>query len=300
MAGVPDVESLQLLVLVDEHGSLTGAATVLGISQPSASKRLSALERRLGLQLVDRSRRGSALTAEGAVVAGWAARVLAELAVLTEGAAALRRHREAELSLAASLTIAEHLLPGWIGTLRRDAPDLHVGLQVLNSTRVCELARHDGVDVGFIESPGPAEGLDAVTVGSDRLVLVVAPGHEWAGRTAAVTGAELAATPLITREAGSGTRDTADRALRATGLPVARPLLELGSGTAVRTAVVSGAGPALLSELVVAADLVAGALVEVPTTGLELRRTLRAVWRAGTRPTGPAADLLTMLTRRPG
>jgi len=57
MAQLPDVESLQLLVLVGEHGSLTSAAAVAGISQPSASKRMSAFERRLGLALLDRSRR---------------------------------------------------------------------------------------------------------------------------------------------------------------------------------------------------------------------------------------------------
>ena len=51
MAQLPDVESLQLLVLVGEHGSLTSAAAVAGISQPSASKRMSAFERRLGLTL---------------------------------------------------------------------------------------------------------------------------------------------------------------------------------------------------------------------------------------------------------
>jgi DNA-binding transcriptional LysR family regulator len=301
MPGLPDVESLQLFVLVEERGSLTAAAAEMGISQPSASKRLTSLERRLGLQLVDRTRRGSELTPAGTLVCGWATRVLAELAALVDGAEALRRSRAAELSIAASLTVAEHLLPGWIGELRRTSPELHVGLQVTNSSRVCELVLHDAVDLGFIESPARLEGLQALTVGRDRLVLVVAPGHEWAARRSEpVPADDLAATPLITREPGSGTRDTADRALSAGGRTPARPLLELGSSTAVRTAVVSGAGPALLSELVVAADLANGALVEVPTTGLDLRRVLRAVWRSGHRPDGPAADLLTLVTRRAG
>jgi DNA-binding transcriptional LysR family regulator len=298
MTRVPDLDSLRLLVLVEARGSLTAAAGELGISQPSASKRLTSLERRLGLQLVDRTRRGSALTPAGALVCGWAAKVLAELAALVDGAEALRRERAAELSIAASLTIAEHLLPGWIGELRRTRPELHVGLQVMNSARVCELVAHDAVDVGFIESPGPLDGLAAVSVGVDRLVLVVAPGAEWARQRRRVTAVELAATPLITREVGSGTRETGDQALRAAGLAPARPLLELGSSTAVRNAVASGAGPALISELVVAADLAGGGLVEVATVGLDLRRTLRAVWRSGARPAGPAAELVELARRR--
>jgi len=298
MAQLPDVESLQLLVLVGEHGSLTSAAAVAGISQPSASKRMSAFERRLGLTLLDRSRRGSALTPSGVVVCGWAQRVLDQMSVLVDGVAALRREHTPQLSLAASLTVAEHLLPVWLGDLRRIAPELHVGLQVVNSSRVCVLVSREGVELGFVESPGGLRGLRSRVVASDRLMLVVAPDHPWARRRRPVGAAELAATALISRESGSGTRETADRALVAAGFRPVTPLLELGSGTAVRSAVAAGAGPALLSELVVAPDLAAGVLTEVPTAEVDLGRTLRAVWRAGARPSGRAADLLLVAARR--
>lgn len=297
MAALPDVESLQLLVLVGEHGSLTAAATAAGISQPSASKRMSAFERRLGVRLLDRSRRGSALTDAGVLVCGWAQRVLDEMTTLIDGVEALRSAHTPQLALAASLTVAEHLLPVWIGILRRGAPRLHVGLDVVNSSRVGELARLGAVDLGFVESPGGLPGLRSRVVARDRLVLVVAPDHAWARRRRPVPVAELAATALISREPGSGTRETADRAVTAAGLRPASPLLELGSGTAVRSAVAAGAGPAVLSRLVVSADLAAGTLVEVPTTGIDLGRTLRAVWRTGTRPAGPAADLLRIAVR---
>lgn len=298
MATLPDIESLQLLVLVGEHGSLTSAAAVAGISQPSASKRMAAFERKLGLTLLDRTRRGSVLTAPGVVVCEWAQRVLDQMSVLLDGVATLRREQAPQLSLAASLTVAEHLLPRWIGDLRRAAPELRVGLQVVNSGRVGELARAGAIDVGFVESPGGLRGLRSQVVARDRLVLVVAPEHPWARRRRPVGPAELAATALVSREPGSGTRETADRALVAAGHSPAAPLLELGSGTAVRSAVAAGAGPALLSELVVSPALAAGVLVEVATAGIDLRRTLRAVWRAGTRPAGPAAELLALAVRR--
>src|SRR5689334_16912394 len=119
MSQLPDLESLRLLVLVGDVGSLSGAAARLGLAQPSASKRLSTLERRLGLVLVDRTRRGSQLTEAGRAVAGWAQRVLQELEGLLTGAEALRTKRDAELRVAASMTVAEYLVPGWIGELRR-------------------------------------------------------------------------------------------------------------------------------------------------------------------------------------
>lgn len=292
MTKVPDLESLQLVVLVAEHGSVTAAAGAVGISQPSASKRLTVLERRLGLRLLDRSRRGSVLTEEGELVCGWAQRVLGEVDGLLDGVDALRRKHTAQLVVAASMTVAEHLLPGWLGELRRRTPDLHVGLQVMNSTQVCELARQGSVDLGFIESPGALPGLHSRVVGDDRLVLVVPVGHRWARRRRPVHPAELAATPLVSREPGSGTREFAEQALARHGMRLAPPRLELGSSTAVRSAVLAGAGPALISELVVSADLATGTLTEARTTELDLQRKLRAVWRSGSSPSGPAAELL--------
>ncbi|WP_232666769.1 LysR family transcriptional regulator [Pseudonocardia sp. TRM90224] len=297
MSWLPDPETLRLLVLVGERGSLTAAAGELGLTQPAASKRISQLERRLGVRLLVRSRQGSVMTEAGEVVAGLARTVLDDLDALVAGAAELRQRPSARLAVAASLTVAEHLLPAWLGELRAAAPDLRVGLEVTNSTRVCALVRDAIVDLGFVESPGNVVGLHARAVACDRLVLVVAPTHPWGRRRRPVTVAELARTPLIAREAGSGTRDTAERAFAAAGAERVAPLLELGSSAAVRSAVLSGAGPALLSELVVAPDITTGALIEVPVDGLDLNRTLRAVWRTGFRPTGYVAALIELATR---
>jgi DNA-binding transcriptional LysR family regulator len=288
----PDPETLRLLVLVGECGSLGSAAVRLGMSQPSASKRMTTLERRLGLRLLDRTRRGSVLTDAGELVGGWAQRVLDEYTALREGVELLRTRASAQLRVAASLTVAEHLLPGWLAGLRRGMPDVRVGLQVTNSARVCEVVRTGGVDVGFIESPQVLPGLRTRTVGHDRLVLVVGPDHPWARRRGPVRPDELASTPVLTREAGSGTRDTAERALVACGTPPVPPLLELGSSAAIRSTVLTGAGPALLSGLVVADDITERRLVEVPTTGVDLGRRLRAVWRSAEAPSGHAAALI--------
>jgi DNA-binding transcriptional LysR family regulator len=75
------------------------------------------------------------------------------------------------------------------------------------------------------------------------------------------------------------------------------PLAELSSTTAIKAAVAAGAGPAVLSSLAVAADLAVGTLCAVPVSGLDLCRTLRAVWPAGRRLTGPAHDLYAIAAR---
>jgi DNA-binding transcriptional LysR family regulator len=264
----------------------------MGISQPAASKRLDQLERRLGLRLVDRSSRGSALTNEGRAVCQWSGKVLAELDALMVGAAALRGDRDNDLRLASSMTLAEHFVPRWISTLRRQAPEVYVSLKVTNSEQVAALVASGEVGLGFIEAPTVPRGLGSRQVGADRLVVVVAPGHPWARRREPVELAELARTRLIVREAGSGTRETLERVLAGADVEPVRPLMVLDANAAIRTAVAAGAGPAVLSAVTAREDLADGRLVEVPVTGADLRRRLRAVWSRDRRLTAATDELL--------
>ncbi|MFB6568902.1 LysR substrate-binding domain-containing protein [Streptomyces noursei] len=293
----PDLESLRLLVLVADLGSLGRAAERLRISQPSASRRLSTLERGLGLVLLDRTRRGSRLTLAGQVVTGHARSVLAELDDLLTGAGKLRDRREAELRVAASLTIAEYLLPTWISELRSRRPELYIGLHVTNSEHVPELVEAGEADIGFIEGPRLSRVMSTRQVAEDRLVVVVDPGHPWARRREPLSARELSRTPLVLRESGSGTRQTLDRALHLAGCDRARPLVELGSTAAVRGAVIAGTGPSVLSELAVRGDIVEGRLTGVEVAGVDLTRDLRAVWPTGRRLVGPAAELVAVARR---
>ncbi|MEU6347291.1 LysR family transcriptional regulator [Streptomyces sp. NPDC046977] len=293
----PDLGSLQLLTLVAELGSLGRAAERMGISQPAASKRLTLLERRLGLTLVSRDTRGSALTTEGKAVCQWAGRVLAEVDSMMVGVAALRGDHALDLHLAASMTLAEHFVPRWIGTLQRRSPDVCVSLKVTNSEQVAALAASGRIGLGFLEAPSVPSGLGSRQVGADRLAVVVAPQHAWARRQEPVDLAELARTRLIVREVGSGTRETIERVLAGAGVEPVRPLMVLDANAAIRRAVAEGAGPAVLSAISVRDDLAEGRIVEVPVTGADLRRRLRAVWSEDRPLTGAVEELLRIAAR---
>ncbi|MFF4714623.1 LysR family transcriptional regulator [Streptomyces eurythermus] len=287
---VPDLAALELLLAVARLGSLGAAAREVGITQPAASSRLRSMERQLGVALVDRSPRGSRLTDAGALVTDWARRVVEAAAAFDAGARALRDRRDSRLRVAASMTIAEYLLPGWLLALHAERPDTAVSLLAGNSAKVAELLLAGEADLGFVEGLNVPTGLDSTVIAHDRLIVVTAPGHPWARRRRPLTAAELASTPLILRERGSGTRQVLDAALGG----LARPLIELSSTTAVKASAVSGAGPSVLSELAVGEELSLRRLVSIPVEGVPLRRALRAVWPTGHRPTGPARELLSL------
>ncbi|MEJ8633916.1 LysR family transcriptional regulator [Streptomyces sp. MS2.AVA.5] len=290
---VPDLGALELLLAVARHGSLGRAARELGITQPAASSRIRSMERQLGVALVDRSPRGSRLTDAGALVTDWARRVVEAAEAFDVGTQALRGRRDSRLRVAASMTIAEYLLPGWLIALRSQRPGTAVSLLAGNSATVAQQLLAGDADLGFVEGLSVPEGLDGAVIGQDRLLVVVAPGHPWARRKRPLTAGELASEPLILREPGSGTRQVLDSALTGHG-GLAEPLLELASTTAVKAAAVSGAGPAVLSELAVTEEVAARRLTEVPVEGVSMDRSLRAVWPSSHRPTGPARELLSL------
>ena len=274
-----DIPALEVLVAVADAGSLSAAAALLGLAQPNASRQLARLERRLGARLFDRGARGSTPTEAGRVAIEHARRVLDASDALVENvhsAAGAGRIR-----VIASQTLAEHHMPRFLAALAVDLPDAPVSFEVGNSAGVVEALRRGRADIGFVEGIEVPEGLSFRVVGRDRLVAVVAPEHPWAGRDT-VTGDELAASRLVLREEGSGTREALARALAPRAL--AAPALVVHSNTAVRAAVAGGRGCAVMSELAAAPAVAAGVLTAVPIDVPGTGRVLHAVW-VGSLPT---------------
>ena len=116
------------------------------------------------------------------------------------------------LALAASHTIGEFLLPGWLAAFRQSHPDVRAQIDIVNSPGVLSAIRDHTADIGFVEGVDLLEGLDAITVHRDELVAVAAGEHRRARRRS-VPARDLASEPYFAREPGSGTRAVAAAAL---------------------------------------------------------------------------------------
>ncbi len=302
---VPELGALELFVSVARLGSIGAAARYAGISQQAASTRLRTMEAQVGAVLLERDPRGSRLTPAGALLADWAAPLLDLAGALDSGIASLRRARDTHLRVASSLTVAEHLVPAWLVALRGDYEQARrpaeITLVAANSEAVAGLVAERRADLGFVEGPAAPPGLRSRVVAADRLAVVVRPDHPWARRRSPVRPAELASTPLVEREEGSGTRQVLRAALSAAlggDAELAAPALRLTTTTAIRQAVRAGAGPAVLSLLAVREAVAAGTLTEVAVPGIDLGRSLRAVWAGAAQPpAGPARDLVAVAAR---
>jgi molybdate transport repressor ModE-like protein len=302
---VPELRSLELLLAVDRFGSIGAAAAEFGISQQAVSARIRRAEALVGTTLVNREAHGSSLTHDGRLVAQWARQIIASARELDIGITALRGDHEAHLRVAASMTVAEYLLPGWLVRFyaQRGAarlPTINVEMTATNTDTALRMVIDRKADLGFVEGPGVPGKIGRREVATDELFVVATPNHPWAHRLDRRVGVrDLIRTPLVLREAGSGCRQVLTAQLtELTGsrTGIAEPALELPSNAAVRAACVAGAGPSVLTSYAVADDIAAGRLVRLAVPELDLRRHLLAVWAGRiARPSGPARDLLTSI-----
>jgi DNA-binding transcriptional LysR family regulator len=276
-----------------EAGGVRGAADALDLTPSAVTKRIQNLERRLGVRLFDRGRYGLRQTEAGRVLYPEAKQALLALAAAEAAVSEQRAAGAGAMRLAASHTVGEVLLPGWLAAFRAMRPASRVQVDVVNSAGVIAALREGTVELGFVEGRDPLAGLAWSVVRQDELVVVVAAGHRWARRR--VLGPrELAGEPWLAREPGSGTRAVAAAALAAAGVEL-EPALEVASTQSVKRALTAG-GFAVLSSLVVQAEVAAGALHAIRVRDVDLTRNLRMIHDPGAPPTGLTADFAAWLT----
>jgi DNA-binding transcriptional LysR family regulator len=271
-----DLDTVEVLRAVARAGSISTAAAGLGVTQQAVSARLAVAERSAGTALVRRSATGSRLTPAGLVVLELAEPLLEASDRLEAGVRALSAPTGA-VTIAASQTIAEMLVPDWLVQLRADHPEVRVRLVAGNTAEVLAEVRDGRSALGFIEGPDVPDDLRSEAIAVDELVVVVAPGHPWA-TTTSISAADLGRTALLVREVGSGTRAVLEHALGAAGSALSPPAGELSGTAVIRASARAGIAPAVLSRRSVQSDLDDGRLVPVPLDGRPLRRTFTAVW----------------------
>ncbi len=274
-------DELIAFVAAVESASVHGAADALGLTQSAVTKRLQGLERRGGVVLLERGRFGVRPTAAGRLLYPDAKEALAALRRAEEVLGSHRELARHALSVAASYTIGELLLPGWLAAFRRREPDTRAQVEIVNSAGVLERLREREVELGFVEGAEDLSGFDSLTVRLDQLGVVVAAGHRWC-RLQRVRPLELGQEPYVAREEGSGTREVIDAELAAHGIRLT-PAIETASVQSVKRTLAAGGGFSLLSPLAVELELTAGTLALLPLDGVEIRRALRAVRSSGRR-----------------
>lgn len=282
-----DTRQLAAFCAVVERRSFSHAAEQLGVTQPAVSLQIRSLEKRLGLQLLDRSGRRVEPTEAGARLYRSAQRLLAmEEQLLADLGGDAEGELAGRLEIGASTGPGGTVLPIVLAEFQQQNPAVHVALAVSDTQHVVEQVARREVELGVVGASRRHRGVVFEPFFRDEVVLAVPSGHRFAGAT--VTLDELRAEPLVLMQEGAGVRQVIEEELRAVGVRL-RDLdvrLELGLQESARSAVVAGHGVTFISRSAIEGDLAAGTVAIGRVEGLEPSREIslvRSVGRAETR-----------------
>lgn len=275
-----NLHHLATLCAVARHGSFTRAAEALYVGQPAVSQQVAALERALGVPLVQRAGRGVRLTDAGRLAVDYGERIFRMIDQLQADLTGLTALTTGRLVVGAGQTPGDYLLPEVLGEFRRRHPGIAVDLEIADTRRVAEWLVRRVYDLGFLGDRLAHPALEVEPFADDEIVLFAPPDHPLAGQTGVSLAAVIHAG-LIVREPGSATRATGEAAFRAAGVEPT-PALELGSNEAVKRAVLAGLGAGMLSSHAITIERQAGRLAPLAVPAFTCRRTLYIAWHRDT------------------
>lgn len=290
---------LHVFRLVAELKSLSQAARKLNISQPAVTQHIKQLEAEFGVPLLERSPGGVTLTDSGYVLFDHALRVEDLHSEVAQTLGQRRGKLRGPLRLGASTTITQYYVPPLLADFLREHAEVHLSFLGGNTEEIIGALLAHRIDLALIEGPCRRRDLKALRFFEDEVICVGAATHP-AVKARAVAAKELLRWPLILREAGSGTREYVEEALRRAGVKLERMnvVAEVPSSEAIKGILTSGLGLSFLSRLSVRDEVKAGLLKEVKIRGVSIRRPFLALHHQGPPPGGAAGAFLRVVLER--
>lgn len=292
-----DERRLQMFRAVADLRNFSRAAEVLHISQPTLSQQIQGLEQYFGARLFDRTSKSVELTPAGRALYAHVGTLLQQFAEMKRAVVQAAGVVSGPLTIGASLTIGQYVLPRALAAFRRSYPSVEVRLQIHNTERVANQVLEGALDMGLVEGPVFSPDLIQESFLEDELVVIAPRSHPWREKST-ISAQDLKAEWLVLREQGSGTRYVMEEHLQAAGIrpEELRVATELAGTEAIKGAVEAGMGVAVISHWTVRKELRLGTLIARRIRKLPIKRTFRAVYPRG-RTLVPAASALLQLLK---
>jgi DNA-binding transcriptional LysR family regulator len=274
-----NLKSLQIFCDIVARRSFSRAADENGISQSRASQVVSQLEARLGVQLIERSKRPLAATREGQVFFDGCRKIIARYESLEDEVRTLHEEVAGRVRVAAIYSVGLHHMSRAMQEFMSRYPKANVRLEYLHPERVLESVENGQADVGLVSYPRSTRTIEAEPWREEPIVLVCAPGNAFAGRVQ-MSLEELDGQPMVSFDPDLVIRHELDRAIALHGVEP-RVVMAFDNIETIKRAVEIDAGVALLPEPTVGRELAAGTLCVVQICGNELVRPLGIIHPRG-------------------
>jgi DNA-binding transcriptional LysR family regulator len=233
---------------VAETKSFSKASELIHLTQPAVSLQIQAMEELYETRLFDRSGNTINLTPAGEVLYRRAKEILGLYAEAQRSISEITGAIKGSLSIGASSTIGNYLLPTIISSFKKKVPQVNISLVVSNTKTITERLNAGEIDIALVEGDVSKQRFTVETLIDDEMVVIMSPAHPWAERRN-IPAIELTKEPIILREEGSGTRQVIlkyldDHGIKQDQLKIA---LVMGSTEAIKAAVEEGIGVSIVS-----------------------------------------------------
>lgn len=272
--------------VVDQEG-FNRAARRLGISEPSVSEHIRALEDQTGPLFVRRPGRGIELTRAGELIYRFCDEVFQSEKRLEEGLAAIQG-KVGGVVLVAQRTIASHLLTPQIARYLRLHPEVKVAVHTETQHGVFQHLQQGSADLGIAWSLDGDAPFPSTLLCREDMLFVCSPAHDLALR-AVISPKELAAQPFVGPLTGSEYAKLMLTSTRAIGMPGLNYVVQLEDSDTLKTALLEGLGYGLMPRFVVAPDLAQGRLVQIAVAAPSIRWQVR-LYLTAHHPLSPEAE----------
>lgn len=275
-----NLKSLKIFCDIVARRSFSRAAEDNGISQSGASQVVGQLESRLGVQLIERSKRPLVPTREGQLFFEGCRKLIGQYDALEDEVRTLREEVAGRVRVAAIYSVGLHHMSRYVQEFMSRHPKANVRLEYLHPDRVLESVETGQADIGIVSYPRSTRTIEAEPWREEMIVLACAPGNPLAGRVE-IALEELHGHKMVGFDPDLVIRHELDRALAAHDAePVV--VMEFDNVETIKRAVEIDAGVALLPEPTVGREVAAGTLTTVRLAGDELVRPLGIIHARGT------------------
>jgi DNA-binding transcriptional LysR family regulator len=287
------LKSLKVFCDVVGWRSFSRAADENGISQSGASQVVNQLERRLGVKLIDRSKRPFVLTPEGETYYEGCRKLVQRYDALEDQVRTLHEEVSGRVRVVSIYSVGLHHMSRYLQQFLSQYPKANVRLEYQHPHRVYEAVEKDHADLGLVSYPRASRAIEAIGWREEPMVLVCAPSHRLAA-SRRIALEELAGEKVIGFDSDLTIRREIDRVLQLHNAEV-DVTMEFDNIETIKRAIEIDAGVALLPEPTVVREVQAGTLVAVPLATDELVRPLGIIHRRGKQLGGTARRFIELL-----
>lgn len=273
------IKLLQVFCDVAVRQSFSAGARENDVSQSAASQMVHQLEERLGVRLLDRSKRPLVLTPEGQVFYRGSRKLLDRYRALEEEVRTLHEDVSGRVSVASIYSVGLSHMNESVQEFLARHPKANVRVEYQHPDRVYSMVERDQADVGLVSFPRSSRTVQATAWREEPMVIVCAPSHPFATRSE-LDIRQLHGSMIVSFDSNLIIRREIDRELTARGIEV-NVVMEFDNTETMKRAIEINAGVGLLPAPTVQRETALGSLMAIPIRGTPLIRPLGIIQRKG-------------------